>query len=119
MAHSTTLSPTGLPVAVPSGSDRAAPLARPSLRASERTVSKAAPVGTAPPARLWWVGLFAALAWTVLGAITWFWPNLPVGFSDWAYTQEFAVAAWGVAAVLWLTVAWPRWLGRRAARLRG
>ena len=123
MAHSTTLTPTGLPVAVPStssSSSSSSPSAssRPSLPASAPTAPKAAPVAKAPQARLGWAGLFAALAWTVLGAITWFWPNLPVGFSDWAYTQEFAVAAWGVAAVLWLALAWPRWLGSQAARLR-
>lgn len=114
MAHSTTLTPTGLPTA-------AAPAhtARPSLPAAARTTPKATPAARAPQVRLWWTGLFAALAWTALGAITWFWPNLPVGFSDWAYTQEFAVAAWGVAAVLWLLVAWPGLLGRQAARLRG
>ena len=119
MAHSTTITPTGLPVAVPSGpSAPSAPLARPSLPASARTAPKAAPVAKAPSARLWWTGVAAALAWTVLGAITWFWPNLPVGFSDWAYTQEFALAAWAVAAALWLVAAVPNLLGRYTARFR-
>ena len=36
----------------------------------------------------------------MLGALTRLWPNRVVGFSNWAYTDEFAVGAWTIAALL-------------------
>lgn len=47
---------------------------------------------------IWWVGAFAALAWTALVLVIYFWLNKPVGFSDWAFTDKFAV---GGAPLLW------------------
>lgn len=49
---------------------------------------------------LWRSGLLAALAWLALGALVLAWPNREVGFSDWAYTDEFGYAAVTVAALL-------------------
>ncbi|MDR0260114.1 MAG: ABC transporter permease subunit, partial [Comamonas sp.] len=39
-------------------------------------------------------------AWLLLGALTWLWPNQEIGFSDWAYTTEFALLSALVAVVL-------------------
>ncbi len=74
----------------------ATPQARPACAACD-----AAPAARAP---VWRGGLVAAFAWAALGAVAWFWPNRIVGFSDWAYTDTFGVAAW-VAAVLLAIVA--------------
>jgi len=52
------------------------------------------------PARVWRQGLVAALAWALLGALTWLWPNKEIGFSDWAYTAEFAALSGGLALAL-------------------
>lgn len=51
-------------------------------------------------ARLWPLGLVAALAWFGLGALTLAWPNEPAGFSDWTFTTEFGLAALAVGALL-------------------
>ncbi len=48
----------------------------------------------------WWVGLAAAVAWAGLALLTGLWPNKPAGFSEWAFTEEFAWGAGGVAALL-------------------
>ena len=53
-----------------------------------------------PPHAVWWLGLGAALAWAALGLLVYAWPNKPIGFGEWAYTDEFAWLAWLVAAVL-------------------
>ncbi|TDF65350.1 ABC transporter permease [Cupriavidus sp. L7L] len=58
------------------------------------------PAQDAAPARIWPVGLLAALAWAAFGALTWRWPNHVVGFSDWAYTEELGLAALAAAALL-------------------
>jgi NitT/TauT family transport system permease protein len=65
----------------------AAPQARPHI-----------PAGPA----LWRTGLVAAVAWLGLSLLTLSWPNKPVGFSDWAFTDEFgyALAASGVVLAL-------------------
>ena len=81
-----------LPLNPPQAARRAAP-AQPAQSAQTQAQR---PVAIS----LWWTGLAAALAWAVLGALTQLWPNKPAGFSDWAYTSEFAWLAWGVAAVL-------------------
>jgi NitT/TauT family transport system permease protein len=52
----------------------------------------------------------AALAWLLLGALTWWWPNKEIGFSDWAYTTSLP-PLW----LRWLRC-WPR--ARRAERCR-
>ncbi|MDE1555461.1 ABC transporter permease, partial [Comamonas aquatica] len=57
-----------------------------------------APASALRPARVWRQGLVAALAWALLGALTWLWPNKEIGFSDWAYTAEFAALS-GVLAL--------------------
>ncbi|MEG1769284.1 MAG: ABC transporter permease, partial [Comamonas sp.] len=61
----------------------------------------------APSAPLWWQGALAAVAWGVLAVLTHFWPNLPAGFTEWAYTTEFAVGAAGVSALLLALVLTP------------
>jgi NitT/TauT family transport system permease protein len=123
MAHSTTLTPAGLPQ--PTGGSQpasrtAAAIPTTAAAAPQATAQRSAihPTPQASRVRAGWPVWAAALAWTALGAVTWFWPNLPVGFSDWAYTAEFAQAAWVLAAALWLAVARPGLLGRHAARLR-
>jgi NitT/TauT family transport system permease protein len=51
--------------------------------------------------RDWWLqGIAGALAWAALGSITWLWPNKEIGFSDWAYTQEFALLSFLTAFFL-------------------
>ena len=60
----------------------------------------APPRAAAGPGGLWATGLLAAAAWVALGLLTLLWPNKEVGFSDWAFTREFGVAALVVAALL-------------------
>ena len=60
---------------------------------------------------LWRQGVVAALAWALLGALTLLWPNKPIGFSDWAYTTEFAVLSLAIAVALAL-IALRGWLPR-------
>lgn len=57
--------------------------------------------------RVWIAGAVAALAWAALALLTLQWPNLQVGFSDWAYTEEFGQLAWGVAVLLALVAVFP------------
>ncbi len=56
--------------------------------------------GPAHSALPWANGLLAAAAWLGLAALTALWPNKEIGFSDWAYTQEFAVSCAVNAGVL-------------------
>ncbi|WP_157050541.1 ABC transporter permease [Herbaspirillum rhizosphaerae] len=49
---------------------------------------------------IWRTGLLAAATWLLLGLITLRWPNKEVGFSDWAFTDEFGYAAVAVAVLL-------------------
>ena len=97
-------------------------LSRPAPEARRIPVAAAAvraPAATAAPRPgLWWTGLLAAAAWAGLGAITSVWPNLPVGFSDWAYTAEFALLAWAVAGLLLGVALLPGATGPLARRLR-
>lgn len=51
-------------------------------------------------AHIWWTGALAALAWALLAALTHLWPNKPAGFTEWAYTTEFAAGAAAVALLL-------------------
>nr|WP_198983510.1 ABC transporter permease subunit [Herbaspirillum sp. ASV7] len=53
-------------------------------------------------ATLWHGGLVATAAWLALGVLVLKWPNKEVGFSDWAYTDEFGYFALAVAALLGL-----------------
>lgn len=52
--------------------------------------------GAAP----WRAGLVATATWLALGVLVLRWPNKEVGFSDWAYTDEFGYAALAAAALL-------------------
>lgn len=67
---------------------------------------------------LWRGGLLAALAWLALGTLVLRWPNKEVGFSDWAYTDEFGVAALTVAALLALLSVGGSWTARVVLLLR-
>ena len=49
---------------------------------------------------VWRTGLLAAVTWLLLGVITLRWPNKEVGFSDWAFTDEFGYAAVAAAVLL-------------------
>lgn len=71
-----------------------------------------------PPYRPWWTGLLAALAWAALSALTLGWENAAVGFSDWAYTQEFGWLAAAAAALLAVAGLVPRVWPPVGARLR-
>ncbi|WP_406622382.1 ABC transporter permease [Acidovorax sp. SDU_ACID1] len=68
-------------------------------------------------APLWWTGALAALAWALLAALTQVWPNKPAGFTEWAYTAEFAAGAAAVALLLAVLVLAPR-AARPLAALR-
>jgi len=84
----------------------------PRVRAQEST----RPALTAAPAKFWVVGLLASIAWALLGALTYLWPNKPAGFNEWTYTEEFAWFAFAVAGLLFALVLAPPW--RTALRLR-
>lgn len=63
------------------------------------------------PAGWWRTGALAAFAWAALAMLTQLWPDKPAGFNAaWAYTDAFALVAWGVAAALGLLAL----LGHRA-----
>lgn len=79
----------------------------------------AAGEGTSATRRVWWrSGALAVLAWAALAALTLAWPNKPAGFGDWAYTQEFGLAAGLVALALLVPVLLEARAGRLAAALR-
>ncbi|MFT4191865.1 MAG: ABC transporter permease subunit [Comamonas sp.] len=71
-------------------------------RAAPTAAEAAARLIEAAPTGLWRTGVLAALAWFALGALTLAWPNVVVGFSDWAYTNEFGIAALVIGAVVLL-----------------
>ena len=97
-----------------------APVASAPRRAASSALNALAPTPTARAAwQVWWTGLAAAVAWGLLGAITQFWPNKPVGFSDWAYTTEFGWIALAVAGVLALLGLAPGLIAPVSTRLRG
>jgi len=50
--------------------------------------------------RFWVTGLLGASVWAGLALLTQQWPNVQVGFSDWAYTEEFGWLAWTIAGAL-------------------
>ncbi|MDH1703339.1 ABC transporter permease, partial [Comamonas terrigena] len=58
----------------------ATPTAAPSTTA---TAVAADPAPSSAEQGVWRQGLVAALAWLLLGALTWWWPNKEIGFSDW------------------------------------
>jgi len=88
--------------------------ARVGAAAPDRTPAPAStPVRIQAAAPAWGIGFAAAAAWFALGLLTLCWPNKAVGFSDWAYTDEFGIAAIAVGALL-LAVAS---LGPRAGRV--
>lgn len=79
----------------------------------QREAVSARPAAAQPPTGIWRTGLVATLAWVGLGVLTLAWPNKPIGFSDWAFTEEFGIAALAVAVLL-LAVAL---LGARAGQV--
>ncbi|GHD02929.1 sulfonate ABC transporter permease [Pseudorhodoferax aquiterrae] len=82
--------------------------------APARQAATVRPIPQAPlPTGIWRTGVLAALAWVGLGVLTLAWPNKPIGFSDWAYTEAFGIAALALAAPL-LAIAL---LGARAGRV--
>lgn len=92
----------------------AAALRRPTPATTAHTLASARAERLSP----WWGGLIAALAWGVLGSLTYAWPNKEVGFSDWAYTTEFAWVAFAVAVVLSTLGLAPALAGALLPRLR-
>jgi NitT/TauT family transport system permease protein len=60
----------------------------------------------------WWLGGAAAVAWGGVGALTLAWPNREAGFSDWAFTTEFGIAALVIAAGLLAVALFARHAGR-------
>jgi NitT/TauT family transport system permease protein len=96
----------------PFGRDAEPPPGAPPGRAADLTTTAPAATRSAEPPRWWWLGLAAALAWFLLGALTREWPNKVIGFSDWAYTDEFGLAACVIGALILALVA----LGRKAGR---
>lgn len=91
---------TELPGPLPGARAGAARLSPP--RGGDARDAVVAPLAEAAPSGLWRTGVLAALTWLALGALTLAWPNREVGFSDWAYTQEFGIAALVAGAVLLL-----------------
>jgi NitT/TauT family transport system permease protein len=81
-----------------------------------------APAPTLPrtPATLpaWRSGFAATAAWFALGLLTIYWPNQAVGFSDWAYTDEFGIAAIAIGALLLVVASLGPHAGRVARVLR-
>ncbi len=65
----------------------------------------------------WRTGLLAAAAWAGLGMLTLLWPNKEIGFSEWAFTQEFGIAALAVALLLLASAALPVRPVRAARRI--
>lgn len=75
----------------------------PRRAAAARAAPAPATVDPGQPARaLWPAGLLAAVAWAALGVLTLAWANKAIGFSEWAFTQEFGVAALAAGGVLLL-----------------
>ncbi|PJI97892.1 NitT/TauT family transport system permease protein [Acidovorax sp. 69] len=66
----------------------------------------------------WWTGLAATIAWAALALLTGLWPNKPAGFSEWAFTEEFAWGAGGVSVLLLALVILARPLGATVHRVR-
>ena len=58
--------------------------------------------GAVASARVWRIGVVAAVAWSAFGWLTWRWPNHVVGFSDWAFTNELGIAALLVGIALFV-----------------
>jgi NitT/TauT family transport system permease protein len=79
-----------------------------------RTQAPTRPLLAAAPPKFWAIGLLASIAWALLGALTYLWPNKPAGFNEWTYTEEFAWLAFAVAGLLFALVLAPP----RAATLR-
>lgn len=77
-------------------------------RSAPAPARAAATHATAIPASLqdtvatgvWRTGIVAAGAWFAFGALTLYWPNKEVGFSDWTFTSELGAA--GLALGLFL-----------------
>ena len=83
-------------------------------------VRASAPAGSLPASLhdvvftgVWRTGVIAAAFWFALGALTLWWPNKEVGFSDWTFTTELGVAALVVGGLLLATAL----LGAQAGRV--
>ncbi|RQO41193.1 sulfonate ABC transporter permease [Variovorax sp. KBW07] len=87
----------------------------PQASASPSASAVPASLREAPATGFWRTGLLAAAAWLALGLLTLLWPNKEIGFSDWAFTQEFGIATLVVSALLLAVVL----LGPRAGRIGG
>lgn len=100
-ADSSLLTP-GFAVAtpVPASAASAAPAAGRSDTANAKKGSYPAVLDGVAAKGVWRTGLVAAVAWLALGLIVLLWENKVVGFSDWAYTDEFGYATLTIAAVL-------------------
>ena len=70
----------------------AAPERAPAPRSTSPRIQEALPP--------WRIGFAAAATWLAFGLLTIYWPNKAVGFSDWAYTDEFGIAAIAIGALL-------------------
>ena len=96
------------------------PAAAPQPRAPRPPASVATVLARrhALPPGLWRTGVLAAAAWLALGLLTLLWPNKPIGFSDWNFTEEFGYATLVIAAgFLVIALLGPR-AGRVARTLR-
>ncbi len=89
------------------------PAPRPRTQVAAAQQADAVVLRPAPPVGIWTTGLLASAAWTALGLLTLLWPNKAVGFSDWAFTEEFGIAALVVAGL----VAAVALLGARAGKV--
>ena len=74
--------------------------AAPSRAAATRAAAIPAPLQDTVATGVWRTGLVAAVAWFAFGALTLYWPNKAVGFSDWTFTTELGAA--GLAVGLFL-----------------
>lgn len=72
-----------------------------------RTQAPTRPLLAVAPAKFWSIGLLASIAWALLSALTYLWPNKPAGFNEWTYTEEFAWVAFAVAGLLFALVLAP------------
>lgn len=96
----------------------AAPVQRGAPSTAPRASTLPASLRDAVVTGLWRTGLVAAVAWLALGALTLYWPNKEVGFSDWTFTTELGVAALVVGVLLLVVSVLGANAGRVGQRLR-
>lgn len=68
--------------------------------------------------KFWLSGWLASFSWAGLAALTLLWPNEQVGFSDWAYTDEFGYLSVAIALVVLVLLLLPQRIYQRLERLR-